>query len=110
MIGKIIGIILLVVAIGVVVFIGGKELNLWAYKTYEPQMEDARRDVYENTNSFVKGKKQEISKVYLEYQRATTDEEKMALKNMLRMSLQDFDEDKYITDPTMLSFVKQMKY
>ena len=102
----IIGSLLLIAAI----VVGGKEANLWLYKTYEPKMEEARRDVYENTNSFVKAKKQEILKAYKEYNKDTTFAGKQAIQEMLSMSLADFDEDSYITDAKLLRWVKQMKY
>jgi len=62
------------------------------------------------SNSFTKGKKQEILKAYKEWQKVETEEERRAIEDILSMSLADFDEDKFITDPKLLSWVKKVKY
>lgn len=79
-------------------------------KTVGKAKQDAETEVYENSNAFTKGKRQEIIKYYKEYQEAATEQEKKAIQNILSMSLADFNEDKYITDLKLRSWVKKMKY
>lgn len=79
-------------------------------KTVGKAQKKAEREVYEQTNSFVKGKKQEVIKYYKEFLEAETAEEKQAIKSIVSMSLADFNEDEYITEPKLLIFIKQSKY
>jgi len=78
--------------------------------TVEKAQQNVERKVYEETNSFTKGKRMEIIKYYKEYQECKTDEERKAIETVVSMSLADFDEDKFIKDPELLQWVKKMKY
>lgn len=49
-------------------------LSLFLYKTFAPQFENARRNVFENTQSYNDGMKQQLQQYYLEYQKADKDE------------------------------------
>lgn len=71
---------------------------------------NADREVFEETNSFTKAKRQEIIKYYKEWQEAETIEDKKAIESIASMSLADFDEDKFITDSRLLSWIKEVKY
>lgn len=79
-------------------------------KTVGKAQKNADREVFEATNSFTKAKRQEIIKYYKEWNEAETIEDKKAIENILSMSLADFDEDKYITDIKLLTWVKKIKY
>lgn len=79
-------------------------------KTVGKAQQNAQREVFEETNSFVKGKRQEAIKLYKEYQEAESDEVRKAIETVVSMSLADFDEDKYITNPKLLNWIKKMKY
>lgn len=79
-------------------------------KTITKAQRNADREVFEQTNSFVKGKRQEILKYYKEWQQAETETDKKAIENILSMSLADFDEDKFIKDDKLLSWIKDVKY
>jgi hypothetical protein len=85
-------------------------LDVLCTKTVGIEEQDAKREVFESTNSFTKAKRQEAIKYYKEYLGAETDEEKKAIEVTVRMSLADFDEDTYITDAVLLSWIKDMKY
>lgn len=50
------------------------------YSFFQPKIENAKREVFENTNSYVQWKKQEISKYRLEYNRAQSEEDKNAIR------------------------------
>ena len=79
-------------------------------KTVGKAQQNANREVFEETNSFTKGKRQEIIKYYKEWNEAETIEEKTAIETIASMSLADFDEDRFITDSKLLSWIKRVKY
>ena len=85
-------------------------LDVLYTKTVGKAKADANREVFEETNSFTKAKRQEIIKYYKEWNEAETPEEKEAIEAIAAMSLADFDDDKYITDPKLLNWVKSVKY
>lgn len=78
--------------------------------TIGKKQQNANRVVYEESNSFVKGKRQEAIKYYKEWLEAETLEDKKAIETIVSMSLADFDEDRHITDAVLLSWVKRVKY
>lgn len=49
-------------------------------------------------------------KLFHDYSQAETAEEKQAIKVVARKSFADFDEEKYITNSELLSWIKKMKY
>ena len=107
---KVLAIILiaLAISIGVVYTLGWAEVL--RTETVGKAQQNANRTVYEETSSFTKGKRQEIIKTYKEWSETESIEEKKAIESILSMSLADFDEDKFITDPKLLSWVKEVKY
>ena len=106
---------LLLWCIGVMLFFGvlgfvGNGMGLVSYQFFGPKWENARRDVYENTNSFVKGKLADTNKHMLEYKMSDDPIVKNALKYTISQNLVDFDEDKYCKSNELKAFIKQMKY
>lgn len=79
-------------------------------KTIKKARQNAETEVFENSNAFVKGKKQEILKAYKEYHSTDNETSKKAIAYTLSMSLADFDEDRYIDDAKLRSWVKKIKY
>ena len=57
---------------------------------FEPMEQDIEREVFENTKSYVQGKIQDLSKYYLEYQTAST-EDKIAIRSVIQMQFSSFD-------------------
>jgi hypothetical protein len=101
--------------VGAMIFFGAlgfvaNGMGLISYKFFGPKWEDARRDVYENTNSFVKGKLADTNKHMLEWKRSTDPVERNALKYTISQNLIDFDEDKYCKSVELKAFIKKMKY
>lgn len=103
-----IGIVVIASLVGVSYGLGW--VGVHQTETIGKARQNAERKVYEETNSFVKGKRQEIIKYYREWQQAETLEDKKAIEEILSMSLADFDEDRFITDDKLLSWVKTIKY
>lgn len=59
-------------------------------KFYQPKKENIRREVFENTQSYVHGKSQDLAKYFEEYQKSTP-EGKEALRQIILMNFADFD-------------------
>lgn len=79
-------------------------------KTIGKAKQNADREVFEETNSFTKAKRQEIINYYKEWKEAETLEDKKGIETIASMSLADFDEDRFITDAKLLSWIKSVKY
>lgn len=105
-----IGIFILIIGIFIGVSYGFGWIGVHQTKTIGKAKQNAERTVFEETNSFTKGKRQEIIKAYKEWTQAETQEDKKAIENYLAMSLADFDEDRFIADPKLLSWIKSIKY
>lgn len=76
-------------------------------KTIFKAKENAKREVFEQTQSYVEGKRQEALKFYREYQKADQIG-KEAIKEMVAHSFAQFDEDKL--DGKVKTFVYNCKY
>lgn len=61
------------------------------FKFFEPMKEDIRREVFEETKSYVHGKIQDLAKYYQEYQIANN-EEKEVISNLIKSQFAEFDE------------------
>ena len=59
---------------------------------------DARREVFEQTQSYTHGKIQELSKMYLEYQQADSQGDKDIISNVIKVQFAGFDEDNINSD------------
>lgn len=73
-------------------------------------MQNAEREVYEESNSFTRAKRQEAIKYYKEWSEAETEKDKQAIESIASMSFADFNEDKYIRNPKLLNWIKTVKY
>jgi hypothetical protein len=78
-------------------------------KTVGKAQQNAEREVYEETQSRVDGMRQNALKYYGEYQRAKDEETKRGIKNLVKMSFAEFDEDKYFSGE-LKNFVHNCKY
>ncbi|MBE2188435.1 MAG: hypothetical protein KGZ71_09975 [Desulfobulbaceae bacterium] len=70
--------------------------------------QDAKRKVFEQTQSYVEGKRQSALKYYKEYQNAD-ESGKQALKNIVSQDFANFDEDKYLSG-FLRDFIRECKY
>jgi hypothetical protein len=108
-IGKVLMIIALVVVVLFVVGFVGQAMSLWNYKFWQPKIEDAKRNVWEQTSSRINGATQTIAKANLEYSRSDNDIEKKAICASLRMSYPDITPEE-IDDQTLSRFFSRCKY
>jgi hypothetical protein len=84
------------------------EFSIFGTRFWGVRKENARREVFENTQSYVEGKRQELIKLHHEWNKAS-DDDKIAIEATIRMSFANFDENK-ITEPELYSFLKSIKY
>jgi uncharacterized protein HemX len=82
--------------------------NVFATKTVGKAQQNANRAVFEQTQSYVEGKRQELIKDYHEWINADKDSKK-SIEAIVRASFASFDESK-IEQPELYSFLKKCKY
>lgn len=85
------------------------EFEIAGVKFWGVRKENARREVFEQTQSYVEGKRQDLIKYHHEWVNAS-DDDKVAIEFTIRQSFSQFNEDKYLVDqPELLSFLKDIK-
>lgn len=102
-----IGITLLVIGGLVGLSYGFGWIGVHQTKTIFKAKENAKREVFEQTQSYVEGKRQEALKFYKEHKAAEL-EDKAAIEEMVSHSFANFDEQK-LNEP-LRSFVYNCKY
>jgi hypothetical protein len=81
----------LVLLVGLV--IGGGYGSLYLFKTFAPQWEDARTDVYRNSKSYVEGTIRDLRRLKREYE--TADEsQRSTLRTIILQRSDELDYDK----------------
>jgi type II secretory pathway pseudopilin PulG len=103
-----IGILVSVILLGFLLYLGLGYLGVIGTKTVGKAQQNAQREVFENTQSYVEGKRQEALKYYKEYKNAPDDESRKAIKALVSQSFANFDENKL--SPTLKNFVYTCKY
>lgn len=101
---KAIGILLL---IGIVIFIIGLSGLGW-HKFFAPKHENIRREVFEQTKSYVHGGIQDIAKYFEEYQQAETEIDKETIKAVVSARFAEFDASN-ISSPKLKGFLISMR-
>jgi len=84
------------------------EFSIFGTKFWGVRKENARREVYEQTQSYVEGKRQELVKYHHEWIKASSDD-RIAIEATIRASFANFDESK-IEQPELYLFLKRVKY
>lgn len=80
-----------ILIIGVLFGVG--VLDLEFQKFFRPRQENVNREVFENTQSYVHGKTQDLSRYYQQYQNADAGEREI-ISNVIQMQFSEFDADK----------------
>lgn len=86
----VIGGLIAVVAVIIGIVFGGNALGLWSYSFFAPKYENVRRDVFENTQSYVEGKRQSLTNYYDDFRKASP-AEKSAIRKLMMQEFSNFD-------------------
>jgi hypothetical protein len=70
---------------------------------FGPKRQAVKREIFKETRSFDEGKRQDLVKYRLEYQRATDPSDKAAIASAIRMTFADYDTSKL--QPELRTFV-----
>lgn len=84
------------------------EFSIFGTRFWGVRKENARREVFEQTQSYVEGKRQELIKLHHEWNNASGDD-KLTIESTIRLSFANFDESK-IEQPELYSFLTKIKY
>lgn len=87
---------------------GAEYLGIIRMGIFAPMKENVRREVFENTQSYVEGKRQELSKDRLEYMKTNDLQTKGAIQMKVASSCANLDPEK-ITDLELRRFLICMK-
>lgn len=82
-----------IIAMVALVF-GSNYFGLVNYRFFAPKYENARREVYENTQSYVEAKRQSITKYYDEYRKATPTD-RLAIRQVVLQEFANFDTERF---------------
>ncbi len=104
---KIIGLFALLLGVLTGLSYGFGWIGVHQTKTIGKAQQNAERVVFEETQGYVEGKRQEALKLYKEYRNAT-DEEKASIKEIVSLSFANFDEKKLSSK--LQKFVSDCKY
>lgn len=77
-------------------------------KTIVRAQQNAKREVFEQTQSYIEGKRQAAIKYYKEY-KESSDNEKDGLMAIVSQDFANFDEDKYLNGE-LRAFIMDCKY
>ncbi len=105
--GKIVGLSLLTIVLLIGLSWGGTALGLLHMKVFEPKRQDIKREIFENTQSYVEGKRQEAIKMYREWNSAPADE-KLGLEKMAGHTFANVEDD--IFEEPLRTWVRNCKY
>ena len=97
----------LIIGLFLLIFISN-EFEIFGVRYWGVRKENARREVFEQTQPYVEGKRQELIKLHHEWNNADADG-KLAIEATIRMSFANFDESK-IEQSELYSFLKSIKY
>lgn len=70
---------------------------------------NAKREVFEQSQSYVEGKRQDLIKLHHEWNDATQ-EDRIAIEATIIMTFANFDESKLSDFPDLYDFLKTVKY
>lgn len=99
------GIIIGISILGIIFIFG--LFGLGWQKFFLPKQENIKREVFEQTQSFIHGKTQDLAKYYEEYTKAD-DKEKEAIKQIIIIRFAELDATK-LTSPKLRTFLESTR-
>ena len=101
-----VGIYAVLGVIGLFVLICGLDYSGLMWESFiGPKRENVRRQIFEQTKSYNQGQQQELSRLYVEYQRAKDPTDKKAIAGLVRHQFADYNTDLLNND--LRAFVSQ---
>jgi len=94
-----------ILALFVLIFLAN-EFEIFGVKFWGVRKENAKREVFEQTQSYVEGKRQDLVRYHHEWVNADEDSKK-SIEATIRVSFANFDESK-ITNPEMYGFLHRI--
>lgn len=85
------------------------EFEIFGIKFWGVRKENARREIFEQTQSYVEGKRQELIKLHHEWMKSDSTS-KIAIESTIRMNFANFDEKKVSDFPELYNFLIGIKY
>ena len=101
-----IGIMILIAFMGTMFWL--QYLSIINYGFFAPMKKNVERKVFENTQSYVEGKRQELSKYRLEYITTKDEDVKAAIKMTIIQSFANFD--KNLLSYELRTFLESLYY
>ncbi len=90
-------------------FIFGTDyLGLQWFKFIEPKRENIKRNIFENTQSYVRSKNQDLLRYYRQFLKADNNE-KQTISEFIRQEFANFPEEK-VNSEKLREFLKEIKY
>lgn len=74
----------------VAITFGGNALGLWSYSFFAPKYENARREVFEKTQSYIESKRQSLTNYYDDFRKADNTE-KLAIRKLMLQEFANFE-------------------
>ena len=105
---KIVGIAVLVLVGLLVLSFGLGYYELRYKKFFKPRHENVERQVFENTQSYVHGKIQDLARYKVQYDNAETVDGKLVIKNVIVQQFAQFDSEQ-IVDAGLRNFLVTMR-
>ena len=87
---------------------GGTAWNYYNTKYWSPKFQNVERETFKNTNSYVEGAGTDLQHYYEEYNKATTPQEKEAIREYVLMGYKNFDEGK-LENSSLRHFLVRMR-
>lgn len=97
------------IVLGVFAFIfAANEFEIFGTRFWGVRQENAQRQVFEQTQSYVEGKRQELSKLELEYKTEKDPQSKEAIRQSILQRFANFDDTKLDND--QYQFLQTLKH
>ena len=95
-----------ILALFILIFLAN-EFEIFGIKFWGVRKENARREVFEQTQSYVESKRVDLAKYHHEWVIAKTPEDKTAIEAVVRQTFANFDPEQ-IKDPVLNSFLRDV--
>lgn len=98
------------IVLGILVFLllifGANELEIFGTRFWGVRKADAKREVFEQSQSYVEGKRQELVKYHHEWMLAD-DKDKKAIESTIRLAFANFEIEQ-IKDQELYNFLRRI--